>query len=321
MRFLSTYLLAAAWVLSTTLSLGQARKGIKKGAIAAKVAAAKTEGADGLPKGVTPYIQKEEGGQINWTGQYIEAEGEGIIDNERFKNPAQARALAIRGATVVAQRNLLEIVKGVTVTSETTVEDMITTKDLITTKIEGVVKGAQMVGQPVIADGSVKVRLRMPLYAEGGLAPAIYDDIPKPAPAPGPAPVQQDSAKMDSVKPTPAADKLNLPTNLPDKGIVFNTKGQPFDPSLFPVVTDSTGKVLLDMSKIYDPSKGKFPVVVNATKEALQALGLKKGVQILDVLSAKDGKIVVSNQSSGKINWGKIVNTLQTIGKFLLMLL
>jgi hypothetical protein len=123
--------------------------------------------------------------------------------------------------------------------------------------------------------------------------------------------------------PAPAAplDAKAVAATVPEKGIVFNTHGLPFDPALFPVVTDSSGRVLLDMSKIYDPTKGKFPMIVNATKEALQAAGFKKGVQILDVLSAKDGKIVVSNGSSGGINWAKVLNTVKTIGKFLLMLL
>lgn len=264
-----------------------------------------------LPKGVTPYIEKEENGQINWTQQFIEAEGEGIIDNERFKNPAQARAMAIRGATVVAQRNLLEIVKGVTVTSETTVEDLIATSDKIITRIEGVVKGAQMVGQPVVADGSVRVRLRMPLYASNGLAPAVADVTPAPV---GPTPTGDSAVQLAN---QPAG---NMP-KAPEKGLAFNLNGKPFDPALFPVVTDSAGNVLLDTRQIYDPTKGKFPQVVNATRQVLEAAGFKKGVEVIDVISAKDGKIVIDNKGKSKFPWDKVLNTVKTVGKFLLMLL
>ena len=314
MRIQSYFLLALLVIATAWPAQAQRKTKARKPTRAAAVRGGSTATADALPKGVTAYIQKEEGGQINWTTQFIEAEGEGIIDNERFKNPAQARALAIRAATVVAQRNLLEIVKGVNVTSETTVEDMITTKDIITTKVEGVVKGAEMIGQPVIADGSVKVRLRMPLYGDGGLAPAIYDDIPTVDPTPSPI-------KLDTTEQAPATLDPAKPTNLPDKGLVFNMKGQPFDPALFPVVTDSLGNILFDMKKIYDPTKGKFPVIVNSTRQALELAGLKKGVQVLDVLSAKDGKIAISTASSKKVNWAKILDTVKTIGKFLLMLL
>ena len=264
-----------------------------------------------LPKGTMPFVQKVDNGQVNWTGQYIEAEGEGILDAERFKNPAQARAMAVRGATVVAQRNLLEIVKGVNVTSETTVEDMIATKDLIVTKIDGVVKGAQMVGQPVITDGSIKVRLRMPLYAENGLAPAIYDDIPTPPSQP----VQTDSAATANPGPKLATG----PT--PTKGFAFNMAGKEFDPALFPVITDKNGNVLLDTKLLYDPATGKFPQVLNATKQVLTALGYKKGLEILDVISAQDGKIKITDESASKFPWTKMVNTIKTVGKFLLMLI
>ena len=41
--------------------------------------------------------------------------GSSVIDNERFKLLAQAKAMAIRGATVIAQRNLLEIINGVNI--------------------------------------------------------------------------------------------------------------------------------------------------------------------------------------------------------------
>jgi hypothetical protein len=109
--------------------------------------------SDILPKGFTPFIQPikkevegktKELGKVDWSSQFIEAKGESVLDPERFKNPAQAKAMATRGAVVVAQRNLLEIVKGVHVQGETTVEDMMTKRDLITTRVEGIVKGAQI---------------------------------------------------------------------------------------------------------------------------------------------------------------------------------
>ena len=310
-----TFALAAALLASAGVAQGQAQlKGRSKARLAADAAAPQGEKIAPLPKGTTPFVQKEDNGQVNWTQQFIEAEGEGIIDNERFKNPAQARAMAIRGATVVAQRNLLEIVKGVNVTSETTVEDLITTKDFIVTRIDGVVKGAQMIGQPRVEDGSVKVRLRMPLYAANGLAPAVYDALPD-QPTVTPPPADQQPA-VDTTAQAPAAS-AQAPTN----GFALNMNGKPFDPALFPVIVDEQGKVVLDTKKIYDPSKGQFPQILNASKTVLQAMGAKKGVQVLDVLSAADGKITISNDSKNKVVWDKVFNVAKTIGKFLLMLI
>lgn len=315
MRNIKTFTLAAALLASAGMAQGQAQlKGRSKARLATDAAAPQGEKIAPLPKGTTPFVQKEDNGQVNWTQQFIEAEGEGIIDNERFKNPAQARAMAIRGATVVAQRNLLEIVKGVNVTSETTVEDLITTKDFIVTRIDGVVKGAQMVGQPRVEDGSVKVRLRMPLYAANGLAPAVYDALPE-QPTVTPPPADQQPA-VDTAAQAPAV-AAQAPTN----GFALNMNGKPFDPALFPVIVDEQGKVVLDTKKIYDPSKGQFPQILNASKTVLQAMGAKKGVQVLDVLSAADGKITISNDSKNKVVWDKVFNVAKTIGKFLLMLI
>ena len=278
-----------------------------------------------LPPGVKPFEEsitseaegtKKTIGKINWTVQYIEATGTGILDNDRFKIPAQARAMAIRGAVVVAQRNLLEIVKGVHVQGETTVEDMMTTRDIIITRVEGIVKGAEMVGNPIEkGDGSVEVRLRMPLYAENGLAPAVYDGPEKP--------VVVDDGNMN---PRPdslpgAATRRGDDAPAKEKGLALNLGGKPFDPTLFPVIKDEDGNVVLDFKQIYNPKEGKFPQYVKATKEALNQLGLKKGVEVLDVLDMDKGTIKISNASKSKFPWDKIINTAKTVGKFLLMLI
>lgn len=281
-----------------------------------------------LPRGIEPFEQpitrEEKGktteiGKVDWTTQYIEATGQSVIDLDRYKNPAQAKALAIRGATVVAQRNLLEIVKGVNVQGETTVEDMMTTRDFIVTRVEGIVKGATPVGSPVEKDGLVEVRLRMPLYTQNGLANAVYDQIPNTPTTMVTDPSSPPNSAPDAYVAPPAADPSTATAAVPEKGIAFAMNGKPFDPSLFPVVTDENGNVVLDMKGIYDPSKGNFPKIVKATKEAMQQAGFKKGVEVLNVLDAENGKIRISNADAGKFPWQKILNVAKTVGKFLLL--
>ena len=271
-----------------------------------------------IPKGTTPVVQPVENGQINWGAQYIEATGEAVIDAERFRNPAQARAMATRGAVVVAQRNLLEIVKGVHVTSETTVEDMIATKDFIVTRIEGVVKGAQMIGSPQEREGSVTVRLRMPIYAQNGLAPQLIDQLPTSAPSQTAAAPVADTATAVANMRKGLAEQAAAKGPAP-KSIAFNLGGKPFDPTMFPVVTDSAGNVLLDTRQLYDPTTGKFPQYLKTSKEILAQLGIKKGLDLLNVLDAKDGKIRLDGTASAKFPWQKILNTIKTVGKLLLL--
>jgi len=254
-----------------------------------------------------PIIEEKPNGQINWTEQYIEAKGQSVIDTDRFKNTAQAKLMAQRGAVVDAQRNLLEIIKGVNVTSETTVQDMITTRDYIYTRVDGVIKGAKMVGEPIEKDGIIEVRMRISLYEQNGLAPAIYEDIP--------------SLK----KTTKVSDVVN---NVPDEikeqalqALAFNMGGKKFDPSMFPVIVDENNNLVLDLSKIYDPKSGKFPKILSTSEQLMKDLGYKKDVEVLNVLRTEPGKMVIDNKSLKKVNWQKIGQVAGKVGKFLLMLI
>lgn len=254
-----------------------------------------------------PIVQEKPNGQINWTEQYIEAKGVSVIDKERYKNPAQAKLMAQRGAVVDAQRNLLEIIKGVNVTSETTVQDMITTRDYIYTRIDGIIKGAQMVGEPVEKDGYIEVKMRVPLYENNGLAAAIYNDIPQ---------LKKTNGISEVVN--------QIPDEIKDQALealAFNMNGQKFDPSLFPIIVDENNNLVLDLSKLYDPTKGKFPKILNTTEELLKELGYKKGVEFLNVIKAEQGKLVIDNKSLKKVNWQKIGQIAGKIGKFLMMLI
>jgi hypothetical protein len=261
----------------------------------------------GIPevKGSTPIITDSRNGSINWTQQYITAKGSSVLDTVRFKNPAQARMMATRGAMVVAQRNLLEIIKGVEVTSETTVQDMVATNDYVYTRLDGVIKGAQQVGEPVVKDGMIELTMRVPMYETNGLAPVLYDNLPA-----TPKAVNVGQRGIVADEPEPNLEK-----------IAFNFAGKKLSPSMFPVIVDENNNLVLDMSKIYNPKNGKFPKIVQATKELLNEAGYKNAVKIIDVIDSKDGKIVINNESVKKINWSKIGKTAATIGKYLLMLI
>jgi hypothetical protein len=254
-----------------------------------------------------PIITEKPNGNINWTEQFIEAKGYSAIDNVKFTNPAQAKLMARRGAIVDAQRNLLEIIKGVNVTSETTVNDMITTRDYIYTRLDGVIKGAQLVGEPVEKDGTYEVDMRVPLYESNGLAPAIYNDIPA---------LKKSAAISDVVNQVPPEIKDQVL-----QGLAFNLNGKKFDPSMFPVIVDENNNLVLDLSKIYDPKTGKFPQIVSATEQVFKEVGFDKGVQMLNVLRTETGKMVIDNKSLKKVNWQKIGQTAAKIGKFIMMLI
>ncbi|MES2389529.1 MAG: hypothetical protein V4543_16110, partial [Bacteroidota bacterium] len=274
-----------------------------------------------LPKNVLaaakPVVEKRAKGLVNWTGQFVEAKGTGIINNEKFKIPAQAKAAAQRAAMADAQRNLLEIVKGVDVNSETTVKDLMLESDNIRTQVQGIVKGAQLQGEPVEKDGAVFVTLRMPLYADNGVADAITDDNATPGKdATTPA---TDTAGTASNART-AADATGTATTATGPGTETDPAGKasglkqlalnflggkPIDAQLFPVIYDANGNVVLDTKSIYDPNKGEFPKILSAGKSIMKAAGFDKAVDVIDVVQNSDGKITLANTNKND-KWKKL---------------
>ena len=73
---------------------------------------------------------------INWTEGTITCKGESAEGQSGFA--------AKRVAVVVAQRNLLEVVKGVRINSEVTIAQGLRSSDVITSRVEGVIKGAEV---------------------------------------------------------------------------------------------------------------------------------------------------------------------------------
>lgn len=252
-------------------------------------------------------------GTVNWTQQYIEAVGQSVIDNERFKNVAQARLMARRGAIVGAQRNLLEIVKGVQIVGETTVQDMITTSDFIYSRVEGVVKGAKQVGEPKEIDGYIEVRLRMPIYGKESLANTI------------------DEPTLNMAKSKNGYESTTEnPTNDTEIGegidgsnpILFNVEnGGAFDPAVFPIIVDDAGKVLFDFSKMYKLKEGKFPQYLQMGKDVLQAFGNQKGVDIINMIQTRTGEFKIPQNSSKKVFWNKVARVAQDVGAVLFKLI
>lgn len=259
-----------------------------------------------------PIVENLPKGKIDWTEQYVESKGMSVIDNEKFKNPAQAKLMARRGAIVDAQRNLLEIIKGVRVVSETKVVDMITESDYILSQVDGVIKNAQIIGEPVEKDGYIEVTMRVPLYDKGGVAPAIYKNL------------EQKSKKATMGKTTIPFETGNSEEIKTEDitDMVFNFNGKEYSPSMFPIIMDENNNILLDYSKYFDPKTGKFPKIVSASKDIINTIGSKKGAQIIDVLESFDGTIKIDNSKiAKKINWQKIGKVATTVGKIAMSLI
>jgi hypothetical protein len=173
------------------------------------------------------------GGAIDWSGKTVWSRGAGVLDPGN-PNRELAWQMAQRAATVVAQRNLLEIVKGVRVDSDTRVEDLMAEHDSVYRRIETVVKGARQRG-PARYDslgGTVEVELECDLYGEGAVESALA-----PQPAAGP---QLPDRSADGL--SPAAREFLRQYS----GLVLDGGNLGLKPALFPRLYDDNGVLLLD---------------------------------------------------------------------------
>jgi len=173
-------------------------------------------------------------GMINWTSGEVYATGIGAPPTNAV-NPAQARAMAERAAQVVAYRNLLEIVKGVRVDSETVVENFMTKSDIIRTKVDGVIKGAMPVKKQYLSDGSVEITVVMRMKGDflNAVVPETFGGTALPPPALRPAPSVQVPAPQRPAPAPPTPEKRPEPTRVePAKPVPQQPEKKPEPPKV-----------------------------------------------------------------------------------------
>ncbi|MFO7626156.1 MAG: hypothetical protein R6V62_02715 [Candidatus Fermentibacteraceae bacterium] len=171
-------------------------------------------------------------GEVDWSGNSVRATGIGVLDPQN-PNTAQARLMAERAAVVVAQRNLLEIVEGVRVDSETRVENFMTDYDVIHTRVQGVVRNARQVGQARYdaEAGTVEVELQMDIYSPTGLSGALSTAL-------------ADSRALQETLSPQVRDFLSQYS-----GLIIDGGETGLTPSMFPRIFDENGSLLLDTSQ------------------------------------------------------------------------
>ncbi len=162
-----------------------------------------------------PLVQPMGTGEINWGEQVIRATGSGA-PNPDAPNIAAARIGAERAAKADALRNLLEIVKGVRIDSQTLVINAMTQSDVIRTQVQGIVQGARVINTRYLSDGGVEVML------EVGMATSIAKAVIPP----------QDFGNQ-------TVPKAGNPVY---SGVIFDCRGLDLRPAMSPKVLDEEGR-------------------------------------------------------------------------------
>ncbi len=158
-------------------------------------------------------------GGINWSRGIVTAKGIGAPPEKYYGKP-QARPAALTAAKYVAMRNLLEIINGVRIDSTTTVKDFAVSSDIIYSKVNGMVRGARIIKQEYMSDGTVEVTVQMSL--RGGFSQLV---------------LPRDIQQVESIKPMKPAKTESLVFT----GLIVDARGLNARPAMSLKILDESG--------------------------------------------------------------------------------
>ena len=250
-------------------------------------------------------IEQMGNGGINWTKGIIQATGIGASPEEHYGKP-QARPMALRAAKLDAMRNLLEVTKGVRIDSATVVKNFAITDDVIMAKVSGMVKGAQVVKQEYLSDGTVEVTMQMSLH--GGFAQLV---------------LPQEIKQIEPIKPVtpqttaPAAPSLSVEPSKPSAteqkpeseiytGLVVNATGLSARPAMSPKIVDETGQEVYGsayVSREYAVQQGMSGYAKDMTAAQSNPRVTNNPLTVKGLKTEGPGKadIVISNTDASKL--------------------
>lgn len=119
------------------------------------------------------YIQQVgSSGNVDWTNQIVKCTGIGA-PNPNHSMAAQ-RAGALRAAKLDALRNLLETIRGINLSSETTVQNAMMVDDVIKTQVSGALRGYRVIDTRYMSSGDVEVDVEVAMT--GVISNSILSD-------------------------------------------------------------------------------------------------------------------------------------------------
>jgi hypothetical protein len=198
-------------------------------------------------------VTDEQGkGGVDWESRTIVATGIGA-PNPELPEAAQ-RPGALRAAQQIALRNALETVKGIYLTSSTTVRNFMTENDVVNSSVSGLVKGFEQQGrEKYMSDGSVEITMKIPLDGIGGLGDKLLGTS------------VGDKPSVTAFEGT-AAPKATVFT-----GLIVDCKGLKIKPALSPRLVDEDGKEIYGSAYVSREWAIKYGMVGYAKEVAAAA--------------------------------------------------
>ena len=248
-------------------------------------------------------VEQKPNGKIDWTQGAVQAAGIGVPPEKDFsRHVAQAKALA--SAKVVAQHNLLEIVKTIRIDSENKVKDILRQDAAITENIESIVRNGRLVKQEYLSDGTAKVTIRINLH--GGFAQLILPlDIRQiePIKPVGPTePVQNAPSSL----PADHSARVSRPSSPVFTGLVVDAGGLAINPAMTIKILDENGRDVYGpayVSREFAVGRGMVKYVndITTAQSDPRVMDNPLTVKGLETRGAGCSDIIISNADASKI--------------------
>ena len=243
-----------------------------------------------------------EKGSINYGDRTIQAIGIGFIP-ENVINAGQARRSAMRIAKQDALRQLIEIVNGVNVTSETTVSGAMF-DDVIKTQVQGAIRGARQIGQPkYLSDTSVEVvyevkmadisRVLLPMAEK---APTLTFD-------------NTNVALSGTVAAAAEQQQAGADTGIKSSGvtgIIIDGTGLGLRPAMSPRILNQGGSVVYgpgQYSRDYAAANGVagYAKSLDQAKSDTRVQGNPLVIRAASTSGSTSADVIISNEDAGKL--------------------
>lgn len=229
-------------------------------------------------------------GEIDWSKGVIRVTGSGAPPDKG--NAAQKRLMAKRAALSDARRQLLEVINGVHVSSETVVKDFVTESDVIKTKVEGVLQGAQQIGdEKYMSDGSVDVIMEVSLYGKNSLASVVMPEEVKK--------IKKDDEPDTKLEAAPIAEEYT--------SVIVDCKGLGVQPAMSPSIKDFDGGEVyigdlpIDPDQVINEGIVAYAYNMGEAKKVERAGSKPLIIKASKVIGGFKADVVISNSEAKKL--------------------
>lgn len=226
---------------------------------------------------------------------YILVAAEGF-PSKTAKTQAEKRLTAERAATVVAYRQISEILDGVTVIRERSVKDAELQYDVVRTAVEGFVKGAQVVFKDYNPQEEVAlVIVKLGMTGTQSFAEVMYDKL-----------LGNQEIKKAFIEDKPLYHSRPIPGEERYDGLIMDATEQNFRPALINRIFTLKGELLYDPTKVsqkvlVEQGCGEYSNSIKKAKAALETRGVKNPMIVKSAGTLSPTDLQVSDDDALRI--------------------